>query len=174
MAARCCGVVDLPRLRLGAAAAVVPAKGLAEAGVAAFRAFVRPGVAPAELATGDRAEAEAWLRTRLMHALALPPTPAGVTLAGARIAPYPGAAAAFLVYKSQERPLGLLVRSFDAPATRAPELLAADGGVAAVWTWRGEGFALVGALDASSLLRIANAFFASPVEAAQAMPERGW
>src|SRR6185437_16320332 len=54
------------------AVAVVPAKGLAEAGVAAFRAFVRPGVAPVELATGDRAEAEAWLRTRLMHPVALP------------------------------------------------------------------------------------------------------
>jgi anti-sigma factor RsiW len=156
------------------AVTVVPAKGLAEAGVAAFRAFVRPGVAPVELATGDRAEAEAWLRARLMHAVALPATPPGVTLAGARMAPYPGAPAAFLVYQSQQRPLGLLIQSFDAPTTRAPELLAADGGAAAVWTWRGEGFALIGDLDASSLLGIANAFFAAPVEAAQAMPERGW
>ena len=152
------------------AAAVVPAKRLAEAGVAAFRAFVRPGVAPVELATSDTTEAEAWLRTRLMHALALPAPPPAVSLAGARIAPYPGAAAAFLVYKAQERSLGLLIQTLDAPPTRAPELLAADGGAAAVWTWRGEGFALIGDLDASSLLKIANAFFDPPAEAAQAMP----
>jgi anti-sigma factor RsiW len=155
-------------------ATVVPAKGLAGAGVAAFRAFVRPGVAPVELATSDRAEAEAWLRTRLMHPAALPATPSAVSLVGARIAPYPGAAAAFLVYKSRERPLGLLIQSFDAPATRAPELLAADGGAAAVWTWRSEGFALTGDLDASLLLKIADAFFDPAVDAAQAMPERGW
>lgn len=151
------------------AATAVPAKGLGEAGVAAFRAFVRPGVAPVELATGDRAEAQAWLRTRLMPALALPATPSAISLVGARIAPYPRAAAAFLVYKAQERPLGLLILSLDAPATRAPELLAADG-AAAVWTWRGEGFALVGDLDAPSLMKIANALFAPPVEAAQTMP----
>ena len=60
------------------------------------------------------------------------------------------------------------------PRPERPELLAADGGAAAVWTWRGEGFALIGDLDASSLLGIANAFFAAPVEAAQATPERGW
>ena len=152
------------------AASVVPAKRLAEAGVAAFRAFVRPGVQPVELATGDRAEAQAWLRTRLMHALALPATPPAISLVGARIAPYPRAAAAFLVYQTQERPLGLLVQSLDAPAPRAPELRAADGGAAAVWTWRGEEFALTGDLDASSLMKIANAFFDPPVEAAQALP----
>ena len=155
------------------AATVVPAKGLGEADVAAFRAFARPGVAPVELATRDRAESEAWLTTRLMRPVYLPATPSAVTLVGARIAPYPGAAAAFLLYRSQERPLGLLVQSLDAPAMQAPELLAADGGYAAVWTWRGEGFALVGDFDASSLLKIATAFFDQPVEAAQAMPERG-
>ena len=155
-------------------ATVVPAKGLGEAGVAAFRAFARPGVAPVESATSDRTEAEIWLATRLMHPVHLPATPPGVSLVGARIAPYPGAAAAFLVYEFQDRVLGLLVQSLDAPATRAPELLAADGGDAAIWTWRGEGFALVGDLDAASLLRIATAFVAPPVKAAQTMPERGW
>jgi anti-sigma factor RsiW len=156
------------------AATVVPAKGLGEAGVAAFRAFARPGVARVESATSDRTESQLWLTTRLMHPVFLPTTPSAVSLVGARIAPYPGAAAAFLVYRSQDRPLGLLVQSLDAPATRAPELLAADGGYAAVWTWRGEGFALVGDLDAASLLKIATAFFDPPVEAAQVMPERGW
>src|SRR6185312_6337066 len=100
------------------AATVFPARRLAEAGVEAFRAFVRPGVAPVELATGDRAEAEAWLKSRLMHALALPGTPSAISLVGARIAPYPRRAAAFLVYKSQEGPLGLLIQSLDAPETR--------------------------------------------------------
>jgi hypothetical protein len=93
---------------------------------------------------------------------------------GARIAPYPGAAAAFLVYKSQGGPVGLLIQSLDAPATRAPQLLAADGRTAAVWTWRSQGFALVGDLDAASLLTIATDFFDPPAEAAQATAERGW
>jgi anti-sigma factor RsiW len=156
------------------AAPVVPGKGLGEAGVAAFRAFARPGVAPVELAASDRTESEAWLSARLMHPIFLPATPSTVSLVGARLAPYPGAPAAFLLYRSQGRPLGLLVQSLDAPPRRAPDLVAADGAAAAVWTWRGEGFALVGDLDASSLRKIATAFFDPPVEAAQAMPERGW
>jgi anti-sigma factor RsiW len=156
------------------AATIVPAKGLGEADVAAFRAFARPGVAPVEFATSDRTESQQWLTTRLMRPVYLPATPSAVKLVGARIAPYPGAAAAFLFYRSQDRPVGLLVQSLDAPATRPPELLAADGGYAAVWTWRSEGFALVGDLDALSLLKIATAFFDLPVEAAQTMLERGW
>ena len=80
-----------------------PPNGLGEAGVAAFRAFARPGVAPVELATGDRAESQEWLTTRLLRPVYLPATPSAVSLVGARIAPYPGAAAAFLVYKSQDR-----------------------------------------------------------------------
>jgi anti-sigma factor RsiW len=156
------------------AATVVPAKALGEAGVAAFRAFARPGVEPVEFATGDRTESQAWLTTRLMHPVYLPATPSAVRLAGARIAPYPGASAAFLIYKSQAGPLGLLIQSLDAPATRAPQLLAADGRYAAVWTWRGQGFALAGDLDPMSLLKIAADFFDPPVEAAQTAPERGW
>jgi anti-sigma factor RsiW len=156
------------------AATVIPAKGLGEAGVAAFQAFARPGVEPVEFATSDRSQSQAWLTTRLMHPVYLPATPSAVRLMGARIAPYPGAAAAFLVYKSQEGPVGLLIQSLDAPATRAPQLLAADGRTAAVWTWRSQGFALVGDLDAASLLTIATDFFDPSVEAAQTTPERGW
>jgi len=157
------------------AATVVPARGLGEAGVAAFQAFARPGVEPVEFPTSDRAEAQAWLTTRLMHSVTLPTTPSAISLMGARIAPYPGSPAAFLVYKSQDRPVGLLIQSLDAPATRGPQLLAAaDGRTAAVWTWRGQGFALVGDPDAASLLKIATDFFDPPVEAAQTAPERGW
>jgi anti-sigma factor RsiW len=156
------------------AATVVPAKRLGEAGVAAFRAFARPGVEPVEAATRDETESQVWLTARLMHPVALPATPSAVRLVGARIAPYPGASAAFVIYKLQDRPVGLLIQSLDAPATRAPQLLAADGGWAAVWTWRGQGLALVGDLDRTSLLKIATDFFNSPVEAAQTAPERGW
>jgi anti-sigma factor RsiW len=156
------------------AATVVPGKRLCEAGVAAFRAFGRSKVEPVELATSDTAEAQAWLTTRLARPVYLPATPSAIKLIGARIAPYPGAPAAFLFYRSQDRLVGLLVQSLDAPATMAPQLLAADGGTAAVWTWRGQGLALVGDLDAASLLKIATDFAGLPAESAQPMPERGW
>lgn len=156
------------------AATVVPGKRLAEAGVAAFQAFARPGVQPVEFATSEGTEAEAWLTARLGRPVHLPATPAAVRLMGARIAPYPGAPAAFLIYKSPDGALGLLIRPLDAPEATAPQLMAADGHVAAVWTERGQGLALVGDPDAASLMRIATEFSGPPAEAAQAMPERGW
>jgi anti-sigma factor RsiW len=157
------------------AVTVVPTKGLGEAGVAAFQAFARPGVEPVEFATGDGTEAQAWLATRLMHPVSVPATPSPIRLMGGRIAPYPGSPAAFLVYKSKDRLAGLLIQSLDAPAARAPQLLAtADRRPAAVWTWRGQGFALVGDLDDASLLKIATDFFEQPVDAPQTAPERGW
>ncbi len=110
-----------------------------------------------------------------MHPVDLPATPSTVKLTGAWIAPYPESPAAFLVYKSQDGLVGLLVQSLDAPASSTPQLLAAaDGRTAAVWTWRSQGFALFGELDAASLLKIAIDFFDPPVEAAQTAPERGW
>jgi anti-sigma factor RsiW len=156
------------------AATVVPDERLGEAGVAAFRAFARSGAEPVEFATSDTAEAQAWLTTRLTHPVYLPATPSALKLVGARIAPYPAASAAFQVYRSQDRLLGLLVQSFDAPSTTAPQLLAADGGAAAIWTWRGQGLALVGDLDGAALLKIAAEFADLPAESAQARPERGW
>jgi anti-sigma factor RsiW len=155
------------------AATIVPAERLAEAGVAAFQAFARPGVEPVEFATSDGSAAEAWLTARLAHPVALPASPAAIRLIGVRIAPYPGAPAAFLIYKSPEGALGLLIRSLDSPDTTAPQLMTADGHTAAVWTERGQGLALVGDPDAASLLRISTQFSGPPVEA-QAMPERGW
>jgi anti-sigma factor RsiW len=156
------------------AATVVPGERLGEAGVAAFQAFARPRAEPVEFATSDTAEAQAWLTTQLRRPVFLPATPSALKLVGARIAPYPGAPAAFLVYKSQDRLLGLLVQSLDAPGATAPRLLAADGGDAAIWTWRGQGLALVGDMDGAALLKIAAEFADSPAEAAQPMPERGW
>jgi anti-sigma factor RsiW len=156
------------------AATVVPTNELAEAAVAAFQAFARPGVAPVEFATTNGTEAEAWLTARLAHPVHLPETPAGARLMGARIAPYPGAPAAFLIYKLSDGALGLLIRLLDAPEATAPQLLTADGHAAGVWTERGQGLALVGDPDAPSLLRIATEFSGPPAEPAQAMPERGW
>ena len=155
-------------------ATVVPDERLGEAGVAAFQAFARPGVEPVEFATSDAAEAQAWLTTRLRRPVYLPATPSALKLIGARIAPYPAASAAFLVYKAQDRAIGLLVQSLDAPPTTAPQILAADGGAATIWTWRGQGLALVGDLDGAALLKIAADFADPPAEAAQPMPERGW
>jgi anti-sigma factor RsiW len=154
-------------------ATVVPDERLGEAGVAAFQAFARPGVEPVEFATSDAAEAQAWLTTRLRRPVYLPATPSALKLIGARIAPYPAASAAFLVYKAQDRAIGLLVQSLDAPPTTAPQRLAADGGAATIWTWRGQGLALVGDLDGAALLKIAADFADPPAEAAQPMPERG-
>jgi anti-sigma factor RsiW len=152
---------------------LVPAEGLGEAGVAAFRAFARPSVAPVEFATSDTAESQEWLATRLSRPVYLPATPAAIDLIGARIAPSPAGAAAFLLYRSEQRLVGLLVLSLDAPVTGPPEVLPIDGRYAAVWTWGGQGFALVGDLEALSLLKIAADFFHPPGEAVQPMPERG-
>jgi anti-sigma factor RsiW len=152
---------------------VFPAKGVGEAAAAAFRAFVRPGVAPVEFASGDSGESQEWLTTRLSRSVYLPVSPPTVGLVGARIAPYPGAPAAFVIYNAHEGLVGLLVRPLDAPMTKAPELLLADGRNAVVWTWAGQGFALVGDLDASSLLKIARDLFDPPAGAGQTIPDRG-
>ena len=152
---------------------VIPDRGFGEAGVAAFRTFARPGAGPVEFVTSDAAKSQEWLAARLFRPVYLPTTPGSVSLVGARIAPSSGAAAAFLLYKSEQKLVGLLVQSLDAPTTREPELLLADGRYAAVWTWGGQGFALIGDLDAPSLLKIATDFFNPPVSAVQAMPERG-
>jgi anti-sigma factor RsiW len=156
------------------AATAVPGERLGEAGVAAFRAFDRPGAEPVEFATSDMSEAQGWSTTQLGRPVYLPATPAALKLVGARIAPYPAAPAAFLVYRSQDKAIGLLVQSLDAPATTAPRLLAADGATAAIWTWRGQGLALVGDLEGAALLKIAAEFADLPAGSAQAMPERGW
>ncbi len=148
-------------------------RGFGEAGVAAFRTFARPGAGPVEFVTSEAAESQAWLAARLFRPVYLPTTPGSVSLVGARLAPCSGAAAAFLLYKSEQKLVGLLVQSLDAPTAREPELLLADGRYAAVWTWGGQGFALIGDLDAPSLLKIARDFFNPPVSAVQAMPERG-
>jgi anti-sigma factor RsiW len=140
----------------------VPDRGLGEAGIAAFRTFARPDEGAVEFATGDTGETQEWLTTHLFRPVYLPLPPATVSLVGSRIAPASGAAAAFLVYKSEQRLIGLLVQSLDAPTSRAPELLLAGGRYAAVWTWGGQGFALVGDLDAPSLLKIATDFFDPP------------
>ncbi len=98
-----------------AAEPAIPGRRLAEAGVAAFRAFARPGAAPVEFASADAGQSQAWLTARLPRPVYLPTPPASLSLIGARIAPAPGASAAFLVFKADERLVGLTVQSLDAP-----------------------------------------------------------
>jgi anti-sigma factor RsiW len=155
------------------ASPVIPATGLGDAGVAAFRAFLRPGLASVELASEDPAELQQWLTARLSRPVYLPATPVAVSLVGARIAPSDGAAAAFVVYRLERNLVGLLVQALDAPAPRAPELISADGRYAAVWAWGGQGFALVGDLDPELLLAVAADFFGTRLPGIQAAPDRG-
>jgi hypothetical protein len=103
----------------------------------------------------------------------LPTTPPAVNLLGARISPSPHAAAAFLIYASERKLVGLLVQSLDAPMMSTPRVVAADGRDAVVWTSGGQGFALVGDLDPASLLKIASAFFDPAQEPDHVIPERG-
>ena len=139
-----------------------PANRLGEAGVAAFRAFANSGVGPVEFATDDVAQSQKWLATRLSRPVYLPATPSGFSLLGVRVAPSPGAAAALLVYKMEQKFVGLMVQSLDSPTSRPPELLRVDGRFAAVWTAGGQGFALVGDTNPRSLLQIALDFFDPP------------
>ena len=150
-----------------------PSARFGEAGVAAFRAFVSPAGSPAEFATRDLSELQRRLAIRLSRPIYLPQSPSVLNLVDARIAPAPGATAAFLVYEMERRPIGLLIQPLDGPPTRAPEVRVADGRYAATWTCAGQGFVLVGDIDAASLLKIATDFFETQAEPAQFVTERG-
>jgi anti-sigma factor RsiW len=145
---------------------------LGEFGVAAFNAFARPGIAPVEFPTNDIEDLRGWLASRLPWTTYIPRSP-GLDLIGARIAPASDAAAAFLVYRTAEGPVGLLVQALDAAPSRPPELERFGGRDAAVWTSGGQGFALVGDIGAASLLTIATVFFDAEAPPAQPMPDRG-
>ena len=134
------------------AATIVPGERLGEAGVAAFQAFARPGVEPVEFATSDKAEAQAWLTTRLRRPVYSPGhahPPSNSSARGSRLILPPRPP--FWSINRGTRLVGLLVQSLDAPPTTAPQLLVADGGAAAIWTWRGQGLALVGDLGRSGI-----------------------
>jgi anti-sigma factor RsiW len=144
-----------------------------EAGVAAFRAFGRPTGESPEFETRDLAELEKQIDLRLSRPVYLPRSPSAIRMVDARIAPAPGAAGAFLVYEAERSRIGLLIQPLDAPSTRAPDVRLADGRYVVTWTRAGQGYALVGDVEAASLLKLATDFFDAPAEAAQFMPERG-
>ena len=129
---------------------LAPSNQLREAGVAAFQAFARPGVGQSSLRPAIEPKPKHGCRRGLRIPSTFRRLPPAVRLVGARIAPYSGNPAAFLAYKSQERPLGLLIQSLDAFATSAPRLFAAaDGRLrCGMDVGRSQGFALVGDLDA--------------------------
>ena len=150
-----------------------PANGLAEPALRLSRLPPDRGVEPVGSRPATGRERRASSTTRLARPVYLPATPSALKLMerGSRLTLAPGGVSG---HKAQDRAVGLLVRSLDAPPTTAPQLLAADGGAAAVWIWRGQGLALVGDLDGAALLKIAADFADLPAEAAQPMPERGW
>ncbi len=150
-----------------------PSVGFGEAGAAAFSAFAQPGSPPVEFANPDAAMARSWLTAQLGWPVHLPATPAEVSLVGARIAPGSGSAAAFLVYQGDRRRLGMLVQPLDAPPPTPLRLLRARGWNVAVWTSAGQGYVLVGDLDAASLRAIATAFVNAGYEPDLTAPERG-
>jgi len=140
-----------------------PARGLDQAGIAAYRAFAAAPRAPVEFATGDPAAAAAWLATELQRAIPAPATPVGFSLIGARLAPAGGSTAAFLVYETADRQrLGLLIEPLDAPPPFGPELVAINKLTAATWTGSGHGFALVGDLAPAAMDEIVRSIVASP------------
>ncbi len=147
--------------------------GFGEAGAAAFSAFAQPGSPPVEFANRDAGMARTWLTARLGWPVQLPATPAELSLVGARIAPASGSAAAFLVYQRDRRRLGMLVQPLDAPPPTPPKVLRARGWNVAVWTSAGQGYVLVGDLDAPSLRAIATAFVNGGYEPDLTPPERG-
>jgi anti-sigma factor RsiW len=146
---------------------------LGEAGVAAFVAFASSTGSLGEFVTRDLVALEKQFGSRLSRPIYLPRSPPAVRMVDARIAPAPGAAAVFLVYETQRSRIGLLIQPLDAPPTQAPAVCLTDGRYIATWTRSGQGFVLVGEMDAASLLTIATEFFEAPVEPAQSMPERG-
>ena len=123
-----------------------PRDALADAGIAAFRAFAALAPArldiavesPAELATGLGPEFRDF---DLAHRLAAP----GLTLHGARSVPgIFGRATLALIDVSGER-VGLLIEPLDAPLARPPQWLARDGLAAVALTTDGFGVAIIGA-----------------------------
>ena len=145
---------------------------LARAGIATFRTFLSSGGGPVEFAATDIELAQKWLTTRLSRPIFLPGTPAGIGLVGARIAPSLDGAAAFLVYRTDESTVGLLVQPLNSSASSAPELLQSGDRYAAVWISGGQEFCLVGDMAAASLLELAEDFF-DPSGPPQDIPERG-
>ncbi len=150
-----------------------PSDRFAEAGVTAFGAFAQSGSPPVEFANHEPGAVRTWLTVRLNRPLYLPATPNALNLIGARIAPATGAAAAFLVYETNRNRLGMLVQPLDAPLQTAPRVLQIGSRKAALWTSAGQGYVLVGDVDALSLRAIAGAFFSAGYALDPPAPERG-
>ncbi|MGD0764258.1 MAG: hypothetical protein ABR929_13910 [Roseiarcus sp.] len=119
---------------------------LAEAGLAAYRAFAAAADAPIEFRARDPQALTKWLTPQFVRGIAVPGFSSdALTLLGARVAPGSRASAAFLVYqdRSGER-VGLLIEPLDDPAPSKPSLRRSDGVSLAAWTGAGHGFVAAG------------------------------
>ncbi len=120
---------------------------LAEAALAAYRAFAAAADAPIEFRTRDPQALTKWLTPQFARGIAVPGFSSdALTLLGARVAPGSRASAAFLVYQDRggER-VGLLIEPLDDPAPSKPSLRRSDGVSLAAWTGAGHGFVAAGA-----------------------------
>ncbi|MGD1016838.1 MAG: hypothetical protein ABR863_10440 [Roseiarcus sp.] len=120
---------------------------LAEAALAAYRAFAAAADAPIEFRARDPRALAKWLTPQFARGIAVPGfSSEALTLLGARVAPGARASAAFLVYQDRggER-LGLLIEPLDDPAPSKPSLRRSDGVSLAAWTGAGHGFVAAGA-----------------------------
>jgi anti-sigma factor RsiW len=120
---------------------------LAEAALAAYRAFAAAADAPIEFRARDPQALTKWLTPQFARGIAVPGFSSdALTLLGARVAPGSRASAAFLVYQDRggER-VGLLIEPLDDPAPSKPSLRRSDGVSLAAWTGAGHGFVAAGA-----------------------------
>ena len=120
---------------------------LAEAALAAYRAFAAAADAPIEFRARDPQALAKWLTPQFVRGIAVPGFSSdALTLLGARVAPGSRASAAFLVYQDRggER-VGLLIEPLDDPAPSKPSLRRSDGISLAAWTGAGYGFVAAGA-----------------------------
>lgn len=120
---------------------------LAEAALAAYRAFAAASDAPVEFRTRDPQALTKWLTPQFAKGIVVPGFSSNaLTLLGARIAPGMQASAAFLVYEDRGGArVGLLIEPLDDPAPSKPSLRRSDGVSLAAWTGAGHGFVAAGA-----------------------------
>jgi anti-sigma factor RsiW len=124
-----------------------PRDRLAEAALAAYRAFAAASDTAVEFRTRDSRALAKWLTPQFVKGIAVPGFSSdALTLLGARIAPGMRTSAAFLLYEDRGgQRVGLLIEPLDDPAPSKPSLRQSDGVSLAAWTGAGDGFAAAGA-----------------------------
>jgi len=119
---------------------------LAEAGLAAFRAFGANSSVALDIPQGDARALARQLSPRfVVDPAATNFDVAGWRLVGARFVPGTASAGAFVIWENHDRArIGLLIEALDAPANSAPRMRDFGGVAISTWTEGGKGFAAVG------------------------------